>query len=145
MKYSFTKIDQDTTELSYKDKKFFIKRDIDLLTKMESLPSRARIRMSKDLAKEGMTFEDLEVKKVVGNKTTIDKTNLMRVEQTYQDIVANEILTEITQKYTHMSFVELLNDIEINISEQGAEEREKFIKEFLGALREEKTPSIEKA
>lgn len=145
MKYSFTKIDQDTTELSYKDKKFFIKRDIDLLTKMESLPSRARIRMSKDLAKEGMTFEDLEVKKVVGNKTTIDKTNLMRVEQTYQDMVANEILSEITQKYTHMSFVELLNDIEINISEQGAEEREKFIKEFLGALREEKTPSIEKA
>lgn len=144
MKYSFTKIDQDTTELSYKDKKFFIKRDIDLLTKMESLPSRARIRMSKDLAKEGMTFEDLEVKKVVGNKTTIDKTNLMRVEQTYQDMVANEILSEITQKYTHMSFVELLTDIEINISEQGAEEREKFIKEFLGALREEKTPSIEK-
>ena len=144
MKYSFTKIDQDTTELSYKDKKFFIKRDIDLLTKMESLPSRARIRMSKDLAKEGMTFEDLEVKKVVGNKTTIDKTNLMRVEQTYQDMVANEILSEITQKYTHMSFVELLTDIEINISEQGAEERETFIKEFLGALREEKTPSIEK-
>lgn len=145
MKYSFTKIDQDTTELSYKDKKFFIKRDIDLLTKMESLPSRARIRMSKDLAKEGMTFEDLEVKKVVGNKTTIDKTNLMRVEQTYQDMVANEILSEITQKYTHMSFVELLTDIEINISEQGAEERETFIREFLGALREEKTPSIEKA
>ena len=28
--------------------------------------------------------------------------------------------------------------------ELGAEEREKFIKEFLGALREEKTPSIEK-
>ena len=144
MKYKFTKVDQDTTELSYKDKKFFIKKDIDLLTKMESIPSRARLKMSKDLAKEGMTFEDLEVKKVSGNKTTIDKTNLMRVEQTYQDIVANEILSEITQKYTNMSFVELLTDIEINISELGAEERETFIREFLGALREEKTPSIEK-
>ena len=32
MKYKFTKVDQDTTELSYKDKKFFIKKDVDLLT-----------------------------------------------------------------------------------------------------------------
>lgn len=142
MKYKFNKIDQDTTELSYKDRKFLIKRDIELLSKMESLPNRARIKMSKDLANEGMTFEDLEVKKIVGNKTIVDKTNLMRVEQTYQDLVANEILNEISQKYTQMSFVELLNDIEINISDQGAEERETFIKEFLGALREDKTPSI---
>ena len=142
MKYKFTKVDQDTTELSYKDKKFFIKKDVDLLTKMESLPVRAKIKMGADLKKEGMTFRDLEVEKKVGNKTYIDKSTLIETEKMYQDIVANEILSEITQKYTNMSFVELLTDIEINVSELGTEERETFIKEFLGALREEKTPSI---
>lgn len=140
MKYRFTKIDADTTELSYKDKKFFIKRDIELLQKMESLPQRARLRMSTDLAKEGMTFQDLEVVKKEGSKTTIDKTNSMRLEQMYQDTIANEILSEISQKYTQMSFAELLNDIEINISDLGAEERETFIKCFIGAL-QDKTPS----
>lgn len=140
MKYKFTKIDADTTELSYKDKKFFIKRDIELLQKMESLPQRARLRMSTDLAKEGMTFQDLEVVKKEGSKTTIDKTNAMRLEQMYQDMVANEILSEISQKYTQMSFVELLNDIEINISDLGEEERETFIRCFIGAL-QDKTPS----
>lgn len=142
MKYKFTKVDQDTTELSYKDKKFFIKKDVDLLTKMESLPRRARIKMGADLKQEGMTFSDLEVEKKVGNKTYIDKSTLIETEKMYQDIVANEILSEITQKYTNMSFVELLTDIEINVSELGTEERETFIKEFLGALREEKTPSV---
>lgn len=142
MKYKFTKVDQDTTELSYKDKKFFIKKDIDLLTKMESLPRRARIKMGADLKKEGMTFSDLEVIKQDGNKTYVDKSTLLETEKMYQDVVANEILSEITQKYTNMSFIDLLNDIEINISDLGAEERETFIKEFLGALREEKTPSI---
>ena len=142
MKYKFTKIDEDTTELSYKDKKFLIKKDIDLLTKMESLPRRARIKMGADLKLEGLTFSDLEVVKKEGNKTYVDKSTLVETEKMYQDIVANEILSEISQKYTQMSFTELLSDIEINLSDLGAEEREAFIKEFLGALREDKTPSI---
>lgn len=147
MKYKFTKVDQDTTELSYKDKKFFIKKDIDLLTKMESLPRRARIKMGADLKKEGMTFSDLEVIKQDGNKTYVDKSTLLETEKMYQDVVANEILSEITQKYTNMSFIDLLNDIEINLSDLGAGEREAFIKEFLNALRDNNTPSlkIEKA
>lgn len=141
MKYKFTKIDDDTTELSYKDKKFIIKKDVELLSKMESLPRRARIKMGSDLAKDGMTFKDLEVEKKEGNKTYIDKSTLIETERMYQDLIANEIFSEITQKYTNMSFIELLEDIEINVSELGGDERDQFIKEFLQSLRADNSPS----
>ena len=141
MKYKFTKIDDDTTELSYKDKKYQIKKDVELLSKMESLPRRARIKMGSDLAKDGMTFKDLEVEKKVGNKIYIDKSTLIETERMYQDLIANEIFSEITQKYTNMSFIELLEDIEINISELGGDERDQFIKEFLQSLRADNSPS----
>ncbi len=36
MKYKFEKIDSDTTKLSYKEKEFEIKRDVELTSKIQS-------------------------------------------------------------------------------------------------------------
>ena len=141
MKYKFTKIDEDTTELSYKDKIFTLKKDVDLLTKMESLQVRAKRRMIADLTKDGLTIDDLQITKQEGNKTIVDKSNILSLEKDYLDIVSNEILNEITTKYTEMSLLELLKDIEINISEAGSKEQEAFIYDLLMALRGDKTPS----
>lgn len=143
MKYKFTKIDDDNTELSYKDKTFILKKDIDLLTKMESLQVRAKRKMIFDLAKDGLTIEDLQVERHEGSKTIVDKSNLLSLEKDYLDLVSTEILNEITTKYTNMTLPELLRDIEINISEQGLKEQEQFIYDFLMALRGDKSPSIE--
>lgn len=143
MKYKFTKIDDDNTQLSYKDKTFILKKDIDLLTKMESLQVRAKRKMIFDLAKDGLTIEDLQVEKHEGNKTIVDKSSLLSLEKDYLDLVSTEILNEITTKYTNMTLPELLKDIEINISEQGLKEQEQFIYDFLMALRGDKSPSIE--
>ena len=142
MKYKFTKIDEDTTELSYKDKSFQIKKDIDLLKRMESLPQRAKIKMASDLKLEGKTIEDLQVEKKVGNKTYIDKSSLVDLEKYYQDVVANEILNEVCQKYTKMNLIELFKDIEINISDLGAQEQLDFTTSLLTALRGDTTPSV---
>ena len=142
MKYKFTKIDEDTTELSYKDKSFQIKKDIDLLKRMESLPQRAKIKMASDLKLEGKTVEDLQVEKKVGNKTYIDKSSLVDLEKYYQDVVANEILNEVCQKYTKMNLIELFKDIEINISDLGAQEQLDFTTSLLTALRGDTTPSV---
>lgn len=142
MKYKFTKIDEDTTELSYKDKSFQIKKDIDLLKRMESLPQRAKIKMASDLKLEGKTVEDLQVEKKIGNKTYIDKSSLVDLEKYYQDVVANEILNEVCQKYTKMNLIELFKDIEINISDLGAQEQLDFTTSLLTALRGDTTPSV---
>lgn len=141
MKYKFTKVDDDTTELTYKDKKFVIRKDVELMTKLESIKSRAKILMTKELKDMGMTIQDLEIERKEGSKTYVDKSNVIAVEKEFIDRASNQILSEITQKYTNMGLAELLEDIEINISEQGLEEQQKFIYDFLVALRGEKNPS----
>ncbi len=143
MKYTFTKIDDDTTELSYKGKSFMIKKDVDLLKRMESLPQRAKIKMASDLKLEGKTIEDLQVEKKVGNKTYIDKSSVIDLEKYYQDVVANEILNEICQKYTQMNLMDLFKDIEINISDLGAEEQLEFTTKLLTALKGDTSPSVQ--
>lgn len=143
MKYTFTKIDDDTTELSYKGKSFMIKKDVDLLKRMESLPQRAKIKMASDLKLEGMTLDDLQVEKKVGNKTYIDKSSIVDLEKYYQDVVANEILNEICQKYTKMNLMDLFKDIEINISDLGAEEQLEFTTKLLTALKGDTSPSVQ--
>lgn len=143
MKYQFKKVDADTTELVYKDKSYTFKKDVDLLTKMESLQVRAKRKMVLDLAKEGLTEKDLIVERREGNKTLVDKSNLLSLEKDYLDLVSNEILNEITTKYTNMTLPELLKDIEINISSEGLKEQEQFVYDLLIALRGDKSPSIE--
>ena len=140
MKYEFRKIDEDTTELIYKDKKFEIKKDIELLTTMESLQVRAKRRMIMDLAKDGLTINDLQVERKEGNKTYIDKSSLISLQNDYLDLTSNEMLSEITKRYTNMSLSELLRDIEINISDEGREEQYNFIQDFLKSLRGNNTP-----
>jgi hypothetical protein len=55
MKYKFEKIDNDTTRLSYKEKEFAIKRDVELTKKIQGIYMKARTKMMVDLAKEGIT------------------------------------------------------------------------------------------
>ena len=69
MKYNFNKVDQDTTELSYKDKIFSIKRDIDLQKRIQEAIPKARVLMNVELAKMGLTKKDLVIERHEGNKT----------------------------------------------------------------------------
>lgn len=135
MKYKFTKIDEDTTKLTYKDKEFTIKKDIDLLKRLGSIQQKAKTNMFLELTKQGITTKDLEVEKHEGNKTTIDKSNLIELERYYLDLAAQEILNDITKKYTEMGLLALINDIGLE-----DEESEKFTYDLLFSLRGEVSP-----
>lgn len=117
MKYKFTKIDQDTTELSYKDKTFSIKRDIDLQKRIQEAIPRARVLMSKDLAKMGLTKKDLVIERKEGNKTYYDNSNILDAEEQYQAIATMEVFDEILVKYTKMTLNEIIQDMELNNEE----------------------------
>ena len=54
-KYEFKKIDADTTQLIYKDKKFTIKRDVELTKNIQSVYAEAKLQMMEDLTKKGKT------------------------------------------------------------------------------------------
>lgn len=139
MKYEFIKVDDDNIILKYKDKEFNIKKDIDLLKRLGSIQQKAKIKMMADLKKDGLTVSDLEVERHEGNKTIIDKSNLTNLEKDYLDIVANEILNEITLKYTNMALLDIFKDMDLTDTES-----EKFVYDLLFALKGELSPSWKK-
>lgn len=117
MKYTFTKIDEDTTELRYKDKVFPIKKDIDLQKRIQSAIPRARVLMSAELAKMGLTKKDLVIERHEGNKTYYDNSNILDAEEQYQAIATMEVFDEILVKYTKMTLNELIQDMELENEE----------------------------
>ena len=119
MKYSFNKIDQDTTELSYKDKTFSIKRDIDLQKRIQEAIPKARVLMNVELAKMGLTKKDLVIERHEGNKTYYDNSNIMDAEEQYQAIATMEVFDEILVKYTKMTLNDLIQDIGLDGDEVG--------------------------
>lgn len=133
MKYDFVRIDEDTTELTYKDKKFTIKKDIDLEKRMQEAVPRARILMNAELSKMGMTKKDLVIERQEGNKTYYDNSNIMDAEEQYQAIATMQVFDEIVKKYCDMTLTELMQDIGLNVEEEN-KENEQFGIDLLSAL-----------
>lgn len=140
MKYKFEKIDDDTTKLSYKDKEFEIKRDVELTSKMQSVYMKARTKMMVDLSKQGITKKDLVIERKEKGKTYYDNTNLNELEKYYTEMAFLEIYDEISKEATGMIFQELILDIGLNETES-----EEFGLGFSNALLgNTKTPSEKK-
>lgn len=142
MKYEFKRIDDDTTELRYKDKVFSLRRDVDLQKRIEEAIPRARLKMASDLAKQGMTKKDLVIERHEGNKTFYDNSNIMDAEETYNTLATMEVFDEIIMKYCNMSLTELMQDIGLEL-EQETEETNQFGVDLMNALtgNSVKTPS----
>jgi hypothetical protein len=139
MKYKFEKVDNDTTKLSYKEKEFDIKRDVQLTKKVQSIYMKARTKMMVDLAKEGITKKDLVIERKENGKTYYDNTNVTEIEQNYIQMASLELYNEICKKATGMEIDELMEDIGLNENEA-----EKFGNEFSLAIQgKTKTPSKE--
>lgn len=121
MKYEFIKIDNDTTELRYKDKVFSIKKDIDLEKRIQEAIPRARILMLAELKKMGMTKQDLVIERHEGNKTYYDNSNVVDAEEQFQAIATMQVFDEIVSKYTNMTLAELMADIGLDVNEANKE------------------------
>ena len=98
MKYKFEKIDDDITKLSYKDKEFEIKRDVELTYKLQSVYMRARTKMMLELSKEGITKKDLVIERKANGKTYYDNSNINELEKYYTEMAFLEIYDEISKK-----------------------------------------------
>lgn len=142
MKYKFTKINDDTIELTYKDKKFEIKKDVESLIKSQNVYNEARTKMLLDLAKKGISIEDIKIKKEVDGKTLVDESTLKELESLYIDAEQRMLFENASKKYFNMSINELVYDMELE-----PKEAEKFGKELAMAMAGsvEETPSKEES
>lgn len=120
MKYKFEKVDNDTTKLSYKDKEFEFKRDVDLTKKIQGLYANARTKMMVELSKQGITKKDLVIEKKENGKTLYDNSNLTEIENTYIQMASLELYNDITKKHTGMELQELMTNI--GLTEKEAEQ-----------------------
>lgn len=137
MKYKFERIDSDTTKLSYKDKEFEIKRDVDLTKKLQSLYMKARTKMMIELSKEGISKKDLVIERKENGKTYYDNSNIIEIENSYIQMASLDLYNDISKKYTNMELQELMEDIGLT-----EEEAEQFGAGFSKALQGDvKTPS----
>lgn len=140
MKYKFEIVDNDTTKLTYKDKEFKIKRNINLLKRTQEVYFKARTKMMVDLTKQGITKKDLIIEKKENGKTYYDDTNIREIENNYIEMENLEIYNSIAEDYTGMSWIELIEDI--GLEEPDIEE---FAFNFAKSLQgKDKTPSEEK-
>lgn len=145
MKYEFKSIDADTTELSYKDKKFTIKKDIALMRDLQSINSRARTRMLMDLSKEGITSKDLTIERKENGKTYFDNSNLTEIEEQYIQEEGLEVLDRLCQRFFKMSLIELLTDAEITNNEKDGEDfTSKLVEAMVGIKTETPSKSAKK-
>lgn len=143
MKYTFTKIDEDTTELSYKDKKFNIVKDVDLMKRFQETNIKARTMMMVDLSKSGITKKELIIEKKVGSKTYYDNSNVLEIEKQYQELEANRLLDELCNKYFQTDLAGIITDIGITTEEDSKEFTATLIAKMLG--NDDIIPSLLKA
>lgn len=140
MKYEFIKKDVDTTILKYKDKEFEIKRDISLQSLVQGVHSRARRKMYIELTKEGMTKDDLIIKKTEGSKIFEDNSNLTALENSYIEEETLNLMNDICNKYFNMLFTDLI--IDVGLDTENFKEVEKFTTDLTLSIKgEDKTPS----
>ena len=143
MKYEFIKIDEDTTELKYKDKVISIKRDVDLQVKVQGATARARMIMNRELTKAGMTKKDLTIERHEGNKTYYDNSNALDLEEQYQLMALQEVFDELVSKYSGMTLTELMQDVGLDIMVDSKENQD-FMTNLTKAFMGNKTSPSEK-
>lgn len=129
MKYKF-ELNNDIVVLSYKDKKLECKTNVKLLSEMQKLSAKARIKMIQDYAKEGQSIKDLTIVKKENGKTFYDDSNRQELENIYQQEMALEFFDNVCKENFKLSLLELITDIGLETEEEG----EKFSSDLVNYL-----------
>ena len=111
VKYEFIKNGVDDWTLKYKDKSIDFHSNVEIVNDLQDIPRIARRRMIKDLAKDGMTIQDLVVVHEDGNKTIEDRSNVDEYEKDYINQVQTEIFNNTCVKLFNMDYVKLATEI----------------------------------
>lgn len=130
MKYQIIKNDLDDYTLSYKDKVFNYKSDVELTSKLQGAPKKARIKMLTDLANEGVSLKKFTIEEKKDGKIYLDNTNKNELEKTYIGEAMLEVVDNTCKKVFDMKFSELMLDIGLETQE----EQDKFASELGSSL-----------
>lgn len=125
-KYEFIKNGLDDYTLKYKDKEIQFCSKVEFIKELQEVQKNARLKMISDLAKEGMSIQDLIIKKTEGAKTIEDHSNKDYVEQGYIQQEQVRVIDNICKKLFNMDASTLILDL--GFTEE--KEVENFYKEF---------------
>lgn len=130
MKYKFEQLSSDNYKLTYKDKSFEFKSDVNSTKELQGLVVKGRNKMIVALAKEGMSIKQLTIETKVNGKTYYDNSNVVEMEKSYQE----EAMLEYFDKKCIEIFKTPLESLMIDIGLETAEEGKKFGTEFIQCL-----------
>lgn len=125
-KFEFIKNGIDDYTLKYKNKEIRFNSKVEFIKELQEVQKNARNRMVADLIKQGMSVQDLIIKKVEGAKTIEDHSNKDYIEQGYIQEEQAKVLDNICKKLFNMDVSTLILDI--GFSDE--KDIEVFYKEF---------------
>lgn len=117
-KYHITKNGIDDYTLEYKDKKINFKSNVEIITELQAVNERAKQKMIIDLAKQGITLNELvkEIKK--DGKTYFDNSNKDEMLQTYTRIESNVLFNNAIKEMIGITLTELAIEIGLETDEE---------------------------
>ena len=130
-KYEIVKNSKDNYTLKYKDKSFDFKTELSIISEMQGVHKNARVKMIKDLAKDGISLKSLSIEEKKDGKTYVDNTNKEELENAYLEDAMVEFFNNVCQKKFSMDLTELLTDMDI-VDDTDAVSN--FTTEFITAL-----------
>lgn len=139
MKYQFIEKDEDTTILKYQDKEFEIKRDVELVSKLQSVNKDARLSMYADLVKKGISKDKLVITTKKDGKTYVDNSYLDELEKQYINDEQMKLFNDLCMNYFNMTMEQLVIDIGLD-----PDESQKFGTELGEAISGKGTPREKK-
>ena len=145
VQYEFKKLSKDDYELNYvkngESKTIKFKQTIDIAKTNEEKYIKANLRINKALAEEGLTKDDLIVKKVNEDGTeTYDERNFIEFRNMILNRIQAENIVEVLTKTFDRTLDELFAELEID------DKNENDVLEFFGKYGEvlkEKNPREE--
>ena len=125
-KYEFIKNGIDDYTLKYKDKEIKFCSKVEFIKDLQEVQKNARNQMLMDLSKQGMTIQDLIIKKTEGAKTIEDHSNKDYMEQGYIQQEQVKVIDNICKKVFNMDSSTLI--LELGFTDE--KEVEGFYTEF---------------
>lgn len=132
MKYEFIDEGIDNHILKYGDKEYKFKSTTEITSKMQSYIKNGRLKMIRDLAKDGMTIDDLIVEKKKDGKTYRDESNKIAYEKMYENDAMNEVFDEVCKETFGMDLVTLATDVGLTTEEEALKFGSKLMEKLLG-------------
>ena len=117
-KYEIIKKGLDDYNLKYKDNEIEFKTDINVMSKMQSANKQARIKLLKELSKEGISLKDFTIEQKKDGKTYYDNTNKIELEKAYIEEETANIFSDICKDKFGLSLIELIQDIGLETEEE---------------------------